>query len=76
MLPSVFVSHGAPTFPLTDAPAPGFLEDLAARLPERSRAVLAVSAHWQTAEPSVMTAAANGTIHAFWRDAFAFGAEA
>lgn len=66
MLPSIFVSHGAPTFPLTNAPARGFLEGLAAYLSERSRAVLVVSTHWETAKPSVTTAAANGAIHAFY----------
>lgn len=66
MLPSLFVSHGAPTFPLTDAPARAFLEGLAARFPERPRAVLVVSAHWETSQTSVTTAATNGTIHDFF----------
>lgn len=71
MLPAIFVSHGAPTFPLTDAPARAFLEGLADRLPERPRAILAVSAHWETGTPAVTTAAVNGTIHDF----FGFPAE-
>jgi 4,5-DOPA dioxygenase extradiol len=66
MLPSLFVSHGAPTFPLTDAPARGFLEGLAARLPVRPRAILVVSAHWEAAYPSVNTAPVNATIHDFF----------
>jgi len=49
MLPALFVSHGAPTFPLTDAPARLFLEQLGAELPERPRAILVISAHWETA---------------------------
>lgn len=65
MLPALFVSHGAPTFPLTEAPARFFLEGLAARLPERPSAVLVVSAHWETAAPSVTTSAMNATIHDF-----------
>ena len=65
MLPSLFVSHGAPTFPLTDAPARGFLEGLAGRLPQQPRAILVVSAHWETAAPSLTTAAVNATIHDF-----------
>jgi 4,5-DOPA dioxygenase extradiol len=65
MLPSVFVSHGAPTFPLTDAPARAFLESLAGRLPERPRAILVVSAHWETAAPSVTSGDENLTIHDF-----------
>ena len=66
MLPSVFVSHGAPTFPLTDAPARFFLEGLAAHLPERPRAVLVVSAHWETTAPAITTRAVNETIHDFY----------
>jgi 4,5-DOPA dioxygenase extradiol len=65
MLPSLFVSHGAPTFPLTDAPARGFLEGYAAHLPVRPRAILAVSAHWETQTPTVNTPAINPTIHDF-----------
>lgn len=66
MLPTLFVSHGAPTLPLTDAPARGFLERLAGQLPERPRAVLAVSAHWETERPAVTTAAINDTLHDFY----------
>jgi 4,5-DOPA dioxygenase extradiol len=66
MLPSLFVSHGAPTFPLTDAPARGFLEGLAADLVERPRAILMISAHWEAARPSVTTRAVNATIHDFF----------
>lgn len=65
MLPALFVSHGAPTFPLTDAPARVFLEGLAQRLPERPRAILAISAHWETSQPAVTTSSTNGTIHDF-----------
>jgi 4,5-DOPA dioxygenase extradiol len=65
MLPSLFVSHGAPTFPLTDAPARAFLEQLANRLPERPRAILVISAHWETATPQVTAGAINDTIHDF-----------
>jgi 4,5-DOPA dioxygenase extradiol len=66
MLPSLFVSHGAPTFPLTDAPARTFLEGLADRLPQRPRAILAVSAHWETSVPAVTDVAVNETIHDFY----------
>jgi 4,5-DOPA dioxygenase extradiol len=66
MLPSLFVSHGAPNLPLTDAPARAFLGQLADRLPERPRAVLVVSAHWETAAPHVTAGAVNATIHDFY----------
>jgi 4,5-DOPA dioxygenase extradiol len=65
MLPSLFVSHGAPTFPLTDAPASAFLEGLADRPPERPSAILVVSAHWETAAPRLTSVALNATIHDF-----------
>jgi len=66
MLPALFVSHGAPTFPLTDAPARTFLEQLAGELAGRPRAILVVSAHWETARPSVTVSAVNETIHDFF----------
>lgn len=65
MLPALFVSHGAPTLPLTDAPVRRFIESLAASLPERPKAILAVSAHWETARPAVNSVAVNETIHDF-----------
>ena len=66
MLPALFVSHGAPTFPLTDAPARHFLEQLAATLPERPRAILVISAHWETQTPTLTASAVNETIHDFY----------
>lgn len=71
MLPTLFVSHGAPTLPLTAAPARHFLEHLGADLPERPRAILMISAHWETSTPSVTTSPVNETIHDF----FGFPAE-
>lgn len=66
MLPSLFVSHGAPTLPLTDAPARQYLTGMGASLGERPRAILAVSAHWETEVPSVTVNATNETIHDFY----------
>lgn len=66
MLPALFLSHGAPTFPLSDAPARTFLETLAAQLPERPRAILMMSAHWETRSPAVTAQAQNETIHDFF----------
>ncbi len=65
MLPAIFVSHGAPTLPLTDVPARRFLEGLGAGLPGRPRAILMVSAHWETVRPRVNAVAINATIHDF-----------
>jgi len=66
MLPALFVSHGAPTFPLTDAPARTFMQQLPDQLAERPRAILVVSAHWETDRPSVTVSAVNETIHDFF----------
>ena len=65
MLPSLFISHGAPTLPLEDIPARAFLEGLEARI-GRPKAILAVSAHWETAQPEVNAPAVNETIHDFY----------
>ncbi len=66
MLPALFVSHGAPTLLLEDVPAHRFLSGLAGMLPERPAAILAVSAHWETAVPAVNAVAVNATIHDFF----------
>jgi 4,5-DOPA dioxygenase extradiol len=65
MFPSLFVSHGAPTLPLDPCPAREFLKGLGAEFP-RPRAILAVSAHWETEAPMVNRVAANETIHDFY----------
>lgn len=64
LLPTVFVSHGAPTLPWDGGPACEFLRSLAATLP-RPRAILCVSAHWETSQPRVTRSHAPETIHDF-----------
>ncbi len=64
-LPSLFLSHGAPTLPLTDTPARTFLSGLGHHLP-RPKAILVASAHWETARPAVNAVAWNETIHDFY----------
>lgn len=64
-LPSLFVPHGAPTFALNPGAAGAALRTLAERLP-RPRAIIIVSAHWDTAVPTVGTASRLETIHDFW----------
>ena len=61
VLPSLFLSHGAPTLPLTDTPARAFLQRLGGELP-RPAAILVVSAHWETAVPTVNAVKRNDTI--------------
>ncbi len=63
-LPALFVSHGAPTLPFESVPARDFLARLGDSLP-RPRAILVVSAHWETAVPTVNAVAVNDTIHDF-----------
>lgn len=65
MLAPLFVSHGAPTLPLTDAPAKVFLQGLAARLPARPKAILVVSAHWESRIPTVNVVGVNEAVHDF-----------
>jgi len=64
-LPSVFVSHGAPTLPLEQSPARSFLEGLGASL-GRPRAILCVSAHWERDRPHLCTLEHPETIHDFY----------
>jgi 4,5-DOPA dioxygenase extradiol len=64
-LSSVFLSHGAPTLPLTDTPARSFLRQWGTKL-QRPKAILVVSAHWETAEPMVNAVDVNDTIHDFY----------
>jgi len=64
-IPSLFLSHGAPTLPLTDTPARAFLKSLGGILP-RPKAILVVSAHWETEVPTVNAVPWNETIHDFY----------
>jgi 4,5-DOPA dioxygenase extradiol len=63
-MPSLFLSHGAPTLPLTDTPARAFLRGLGGTLTP-PKAILVVSAHWETAVPTVSAGDRNETIHDF-----------
>jgi 4,5-DOPA dioxygenase extradiol len=64
MHPPIFLSHGAPTLPFEDAAARDFLRGLSASQPQ-PRAILMVSAHWETRIPTVNAVARNETIHDF-----------
>jgi 4,5-DOPA dioxygenase extradiol len=65
ILPSLFVPHGAPTFALRPGAAGAALAARAAHL-GRPRAIVIVSAHWDTEVPTVGTATRLETIHDFW----------
>jgi 4,5-DOPA dioxygenase extradiol len=64
-LPSLFVSHGAPTLPFEDVPARSFLRGLGKEI-GRPRAILVASAHWDTPDAETNAVAANQTIHDFY----------
>lgn len=69
MTATYFIGHGAPTLPLQDVPAHHFLTELGREIEARQgrpRAILCVSAHWETRAPSVSTAAKPETIHDFY----------
>jgi 4,5-DOPA dioxygenase extradiol len=65
-LPALFVSHGAPTLPIDrEHPTHLFLKGLGAALPA-PKAILVVSAHWETRHPALTTSLAPETIHDFY----------
>jgi 4,5-DOPA dioxygenase extradiol len=64
-LPSLFISHGAPTLPIDPSLPSGAFVTLAANLP-RPRAILMLSAHWETPAPIASTACEPETIHDFY----------
>jgi len=62
--PALFVSHGAPTLALEDSPTTRFLARLGAELP-RPRAIVVISAHWETSGLTLGSNPAPKTIHDF-----------
>lgn len=63
MLPSLFISHGSPMLALTPTPAHRFLRTLGQTL--RPKAVVVVSAHWETQHLQVSSSIQPATIHDF-----------
>jgi 4,5-DOPA dioxygenase extradiol len=63
--PAIFVSHGSPTLPLERGEAVDFLRQLGRSL-GRPEAILAVSAHWDTARPAVSSVEEPETIYDFY----------
>lgn len=64
-LPTVFVSHGAPTLVIESNRTSDFLRTLGQQVP-RPRAVLCVSAHWESDQPLLSGSARPPTIHDFY----------
>jgi 4,5-DOPA dioxygenase extradiol len=63
-LPALFVSHGAPDLPIRDGAVMEFLKGLHLQLP-KPKAILVISAHWNSAEPIVSLATQPQTIYDF-----------
>ncbi|HEX5841634.1 MAG TPA: class III extradiol ring-cleavage dioxygenase [Pseudomonas sp.] len=64
MLPSLFISHGSPMLALQPGASGPALAHLASQLP-RPRAIVVVSAHWESRELRVGSAAQPDTWHDF-----------
>lgn len=62
--PALFLSHGAPTLALEENAVTSHWRELGASL--APRAVIVVSAHWDTHTPAVTTAPRLATIHDFF----------
>ena len=63
-LPTLFVPHGAPTFALRPGVAGAALVALAQQV-ERPKAIIVISPHWETREPTVGSATDLETIYDF-----------
>jgi 4,5-DOPA dioxygenase extradiol len=64
-LPTVFVSHGAPTLAIDDGPAHQFLMSCGKML-GKPKAILMLSAHYEAPTATVTASESPGTIHDFW----------
>lgn len=62
-LPTIFLSHGAPTLAVNKTAAHAFLKSLATKLP-KPKAILVVSAHWEERRPTL--GLGGDTIHDFY----------
>jgi 4,5-DOPA dioxygenase extradiol len=63
-LPTIFISHGAPTLPIDPSMPSAAFASFATRF-ERPRSILMLSAHWGTAQPVASIAGHPETIHDF-----------
>ncbi len=69
MQPALFVSHGAPSLVMEPGPSRNFLCELGPKIEQqfgRPRAILCISAHWNSATPLVAATAKPDTIHDFY----------
>jgi len=63
-LPTIFLSHGAPDLPIRDGEVSKFLRSLHQQFP-KPKAILAISAHWNSNTPVVSAATYPRTIYDF-----------
>ena len=63
-LPSIFISHGAPTIVMEDSPARDFLASLGQQI-ERPNAIVAMSAHFEASGPIVVSDPNPETVYDF-----------
>jgi 4,5-DOPA dioxygenase extradiol len=63
-MPSLFLSHGAPSLAIERGATPDFLRGLGQAL-GRPRAIVVASAHWETGRPALTTGARPETVHDF-----------
>lgn len=63
-MPTLFVGHGSPMLALDDGPTHRFMTGLGATVP-KPKAILVVSAHWESESPRVSAVARPRTIHDF-----------
>lgn len=61
-----FISHGSPTLAIEDLPARHFLLDWEKIHPQKPKAILVISGHWDTSVPSVNVVSKNNTIYDFY----------
>jgi 4,5-DOPA dioxygenase extradiol len=64
-LPTVFISHGAPTLPIDPSMPAAEFASFATRFP-RPRSILMLSAHWGTTQPVASIATQPETVHDFY----------
>uniref|UniRef100_A0A0C9QLF7 TSA: Wollemia nobilis Ref_Wollemi_Transcript_28368_1092 transcribed RNA sequence n=1 Tax=Wollemia nobilis TaxID=56998 RepID=A0A0C9QLF7_9CONI len=61
-----FISHGSPFIVVEDIPAANFLRNWSKIEPKKPKAILIISAHWETSEPTVNVVTRNSTIYDFY----------